>query len=186
MKKHFNIVVLIAFVAINALQAQGPQRGQRQAPGKPAARQAARPAKPMSKKSDRELLQEQKTARSRSKSATVAVNKYVGLKNFANNNVCPIRNWTRQDRMDTAKWIKDAYFAILNGPKARYMQDEIERAIVSVVYNAFEISPYYLNLTQAQRNMLELSEAVNLIVADNANVEGKPLVSRLLDRMFNV
>ena len=126
MKKFFSFILCSALAVSSALQAaQSPKKPYKKQDTKPASRpvQKPRPAKHIIKKSDKELLQEQVKMLANDKLTSRALSNYAELKDFCYKNLCPVKNWTKQDQINTAIWIRKAYRIIQKGPDKKYVKN---------------------------------------------------------------
>jgi len=128
----------------------------------------------VSKKSDKELLQQQIARISRYK----WLDRFKAVKDFYSQNLCPIGNWTKQDQLNTGKWIKKVYSLI--GSKSIDPRGETTDDIYvgGLVVGAFLNSPYYLSLTDQAKWISDahaygtyLAQMGNSYEPDFSNVE---------------
>ena len=184
----------MALAVSSAIQAaQSPKKQYKKQDAKPASRPARQPAsrqaakpKPAAKpvvKTDKELLQDQIKAMSND----WVLNHNRELKNFYYKNLCPVRNWTKQDQIDTAIWVRKAYAIFKKGPDKKGTQmPSPEDFFYTVLEKIFMVSPFYLNATGTQRTILEedLSLYLRTFVAGNMKTDFKDVKPFPMDKYF--
>lgn len=117
MKKQCAISIFVIVSLMNTIEASQPPRKGR----KPAqqAKQSRQQTKPSMSDSDNEALYKQINFVNNYKESTgfEDYNEYPPLKDFLLKNLCPIRNWTQQDKDNTTKWLKTAFDIALRDPR---------------------------------------------------------------------
>lgn len=168
MKKVIGIILAITLtVATTVETAQAPRK--RQMPNTPAGRRGGYQAKPMVKKNDKQLLEEQRQLLVSDKLISRFLGNHKELKNFCYNHVCPIKSWTQQDQINTARWIRKAYTIIMNGPDRVDKNGPMGSDFLLRIGTAmFMKSPYYLNLTKQQQDAGEPGPYMESFILDNS------------------
>lgn len=147
MKKQCAISIFVIASLINTIEASQQPRRER----KPArqTRQVKKQTKPSMSDSDNASLYKQiNFVNSYNGSNEFPDYKeYAPLKDFFLKNLCPIRNWTQQDKNNTEKWLRTAYNIALRDPNAA--SDGFGNPfflIRSLATDMFVSSPYFLAL----------------------------------------
>lgn len=104
---------------------------------------APRKANFVSRKSEKELLQQQIARISKHK----WLDKNKALKDFCYQNLCPIGNWTKQDQLNTEKWIRKVDLLMRHTQFDPRGENTNEVYLGMLIRDAFVDSPYYLSLT---------------------------------------
>lgn len=182
MKSYSRAIISLALITTLTTQPQ-------QAPKKPYTKQAAKAAPrrlrnpkratKLTVKTDKELLRDQIEVLSDDYSPIVlaALNNSRELKDFCYKNLCPIKNLTKQDEINTAIWIRKAYTIMKKGPdkKNGVMPDAVQ-FFEALLYSLFMKSPYCLNLSDDNQHYLSengLIPYLEILVKQNMKTDLK-------------
>ena len=176
MKKCTKIIILMTFIATNIMPGSQPSKGRQKQPLKKyvGKTQPKPTTKFIIKKSDKELLEEQRRLLANEKLISRLVSNHRELKNFWYNDLCPIRNWTQQDQINTARWVRKSYSILMKGPdrvdKGGPRGDDV---LVRFLSSMFQKSPYYLNLTKQQQEDGEPGPYFDIFLKSNETKDMK-------------
>lgn len=105
--------------------------------------------------SNEELLKGQVDRLSKNKNLTDIFAHNKMLKDFCFKNLCPIGNWTKEDQINTAKWLKEAYAIMKKGGLGKnrnpYDYEESTDVLTDLLEDALLQSPYYLGIPVKSR-----------------------------------